>query len=98
MGGPGPDWSALPYRQIYITKKKLQDNLEVMPILLIIKRQHGGLYISFLFSQIGHSSCAVITDIFSLSTLLPSHVTLDILHNLPFVYIMLILVLVNDRK
>lgn len=39
-----------------------------------------------------------ISDVFSLSTLLPSHVTWDILHNLPFVYIMLILVLVNDPR
>jgi hypothetical protein len=69
-----------------------------MSILLIIKGEPGGLYISFLFSQIRHSSCAIISDIFSLSMLLPSHVTWDILHNLPYVYIMLILVLVNDPR
>lgn len=69
-----------------------------MPILLIIKGQPGGLYISFLFSQTGHFFCAIISDIFSLRTLLPSHVTWDILRNLPFVYVMLILVLVNEPR
>lgn len=69
-----------------------------MPILLVIKGEPGGLYISFLFSQIRHSSYAIISDIFSLITLLPSHITWDILRNLPFVYIMLILVIVNDPR
>jgi len=69
-----------------------------MPILLIIRGEPSGLYISFLFSQIRHSSCAIISDIFSLNTLLHSHVTWDILRNLPFLYIMLILVLVNDPR
>jgi hypothetical protein len=69
-----------------------------MPILLIIEGEPGGLYISFLFSQIRHPSCAIISDIFSLSTLLPSHVTWDILRNLPFVYIVLLLVLFYDPR
>jgi uncharacterized membrane protein YwaF len=69
-----------------------------MPILMIIKGEPGGLYISFLFLQIRYSSCAIISDKYSLSTLLPFHVTWDILHNLPFVYIKLILVLVKDPR